>query len=75
MGESDEERDGMLLQLEQECLDVYKRKVDQASKNRAHLLQSLADSRSTLVNLYSALGERNNFSAVNIIGHQLSIFY
>ncbi|EFJ14445.1 hypothetical protein SELMODRAFT_423605 [Selaginella moellendorffii] len=26
MGESDEERDRMLLQLEQECLDVYRRK-------------------------------------------------
>ncbi|XP_078439067.1 microtubule-associated proteins 65-1 [Wolffia australiana] len=64
VGESDEERDRMLMQLEQECLDVYKRKVDQASKNRALLLQSLADSRSTLVNLYSALGESSDFSTI-----------
>ncbi|CAA7397941.1 unnamed protein product [Spirodela intermedia] len=62
VGESDEERDRMLLQLEQDCLDVYKRKVDQATKNRAHLLQSLADSQSKLVNLYSSLGDNNNFS-------------
>ncbi|GLT72844.1 hypothetical protein SLA2020_447430 [Shorea laevis] len=31
VGENDEERDKMLLQLEQDCLDVYKRKVEQAA--------------------------------------------
>ncbi|XP_043689784.1 65-kDa microtubule-associated protein 1-like [Telopea speciosissima] len=59
VGESDEERDKMLLQLEQECLDVYKRKVDQAAKSRAHLLQALADAKSELSRLLSALGEKN----------------
>ncbi|WOK98157.1 65-kDa microtubule-associated protein 1-like [Canna indica] len=59
VGESDEERDKMLLQLEQECLDVYKRKVEHASKTRALLLQSLADSRAELVRLLSALGEKS----------------
>uniref|UniRef100_A0A1D1XSE6 65-kDa microtubule-associated protein 1 n=1 Tax=Anthurium amnicola TaxID=1678845 RepID=A0A1D1XSE6_9ARAE len=59
VGESDEERDKMLLQLEQECLDVYKRKVDQASMSRAHLLQSLADSKSEFDNLLSALGDNS----------------
>ncbi|EPS64691.1 hypothetical protein M569_10086 [Genlisea aurea] len=58
VGESDEERDKMLLQLEQECLDVYKRKVELAVKSRAHLLQSLADARVELANLQSALGEK-----------------
>ncbi|XP_074587155.1 65-kDa microtubule-associated protein 1-like [Curcuma longa] len=58
VGESDEERDKMLLQLEQECLDVYKRKVEQASKTRALLLQSLADSRAELSSVLSALGEK-----------------
>ncbi|KAK9133135.1 hypothetical protein Scep_012663 [Stephania cephalantha] len=58
VGESDEERDKMLLQLEQECLDVYKRKVDQAAKSRAHLLQALADANSELSNLVLALGEK-----------------
>ncbi|XP_057977962.1 65-kDa microtubule-associated protein 1-like [Malania oleifera] len=59
VGESDEERDKMLLQLEQECLDVYKRKVDQAAKSRAHLLQALADAKVELSNLLSALGEKS----------------
>ncbi|KAA8523633.1 hypothetical protein F0562_010056 [Nyssa sinensis] len=58
VGESDEERDKMLLQLEQECLDVYKRKVDQAAKSRAHLLQALADANIELSSLMSALGEK-----------------
>ncbi|XP_059666447.1 65-kDa microtubule-associated protein 1-like [Cornus florida] len=58
VGESDEERDKMLLQLEQECLDVYKRKVDQAAKSRAHLLQALADANVELSSLLSALGEK-----------------
>ncbi|XP_078154475.1 65-kDa microtubule-associated protein 1-like isoform X1 [Carex rostrata] len=59
VGESDEDRDKMLLQLEQECLEVYKRKVDQAAKSRAMLLQSLADARAHLVRLVSALGEKS----------------
>lgn len=58
VGETDEERDKMLLQLEHDCLDVYKRKVDQAVKSRAHLLQTLADARVVLTNLLSALGEK-----------------
>uniref|UniRef100_A0A5B7AHG8 Putative microtubule-associated protein 1-like n=1 Tax=Davidia involucrata TaxID=16924 RepID=A0A5B7AHG8_DAVIN len=58
VGESDEERDKMLLQLEQDCLDVYKRKVDQAAKSRAHLLQALADANVELSSLLSALGEK-----------------
>ncbi|KAK2637185.1 hypothetical protein Ddye_031977 [Dipteronia dyeriana] len=43
VGESDEEQDKMLVQIE--CLDVYKRKVEQAMKSRAQLLQALSDSK------------------------------
>ncbi|KAJ0989742.1 hypothetical protein J5N97_008098 [Dioscorea zingiberensis] len=59
VGESDDERDKMLLQLEQECLDVYRRKVDQASKSRARLLQALADSKAEFARLLCALGEKS----------------
>ncbi|GAA0166148.1 hypothetical protein Leryth_007827 [Lithospermum erythrorhizon] len=58
VGETDEERDQMLLQLEQECLEVYKRKVDQAAKSRAYLLQTLADAKIELARLMAALGEK-----------------
>ncbi|XP_027331631.1 65-kDa microtubule-associated protein 1 [Abrus precatorius] len=59
VGESDEQRDKMLLQLEQECLDVYKRKVEQAAKSRAQLLQALSDAKLELSGLLSALGEKS----------------
>lgn len=59
VGESDEERDKLLLQIEQECLDVYKRNVDQADKSRAQLLQTLSDAKLELSSLLSALGEKS----------------
>nr|XP_043628642.1 65-kDa microtubule-associated protein 1-like [Erigeron canadensis] len=59
VGESDEERDKMLLQLEQECLNVYKRKVEQAAKSRARLLHSLADAKLELSSLLASLGEKS----------------
>ncbi|KNA04536.1 hypothetical protein SOVF_198810 [Spinacia oleracea] len=61
VGESDEDRDKMLLQIEQECLDVYKRKVDLAVKSRAQLLQTLADANVELSTLLSALGDKTVF--------------
>ncbi|XP_011007613.1 PREDICTED: 65-kDa microtubule-associated protein 1-like [Populus euphratica] len=58
VGESDEDRDKMLIQIEQECLDVYKKKVEQATKSRAQLLEALSDARIELARLLSALGEK-----------------
>lgn len=57
MGESDLERDKMLVQLEQECLEVYRRKVDAASLTRARLHQTLASAETEFSALFSALGE------------------
>lgn len=65
VGESDEERDKMLLQLEQECLDVYKRKVELAAKSRAQLLQALSDAKLELSSLVSALGEKSFVGVVS----------
>lgn len=48
----------MLLQIEQECLDVYKRKVEQAAKSRAELLQTLSDANAELSSLTTSLGEK-----------------
>ncbi|KAG8094365.1 hypothetical protein GUJ93_ZPchr0012g20069 [Zizania palustris] len=58
VGESDENRDKVLYQLDQECLDVYKRKVDQATDSRDLLIQALDDSKIELARLLSALGEK-----------------
>ncbi|KAG9440922.1 hypothetical protein H6P81_021087 [Aristolochia fimbriata] len=58
MGETDAERDKMLLQLEQECLEVYRRKVDQANRSRAQLRQEIADHEAELAAICSAMGEK-----------------
>jgi len=57
VGESDTERDKMLLQLEQECLEVYRRKVDSANHARASLHHALASAEAEFSALFSALGE------------------
>ncbi|KAH9561477.1 hypothetical protein CY35_05G023900 [Sphagnum magellanicum] len=57
VGENDLDRDKMLLQLEQECLEVYRRKVDHASQARAQLHQDLANTEAELAALFSALGD------------------
>ncbi|KAL4557150.1 hypothetical protein LXL04_035322 [Taraxacum kok-saghyz] len=58
VGEKDTERDKMLLELERECLEVYRRKVDLANKCRAELRQAIADSEAELAAICSAMGER-----------------
>ncbi|XP_017245105.2 65-kDa microtubule-associated protein 3 isoform X2 [Daucus carota subsp. sativus] len=58
VGESASERDKMLVQLERECLEAYKRRVDQASHNRNLLRQAVAECRAELAVICSAMGER-----------------
>ncbi|KAJ7283119.1 hypothetical protein O6H91_Y346600 [Diphasiastrum complanatum] len=58
VGESEEVRDKILLQLEEECLEVYRRKVDQASSTRASLQQYIVDLEAEIARIYSCLGER-----------------
>ncbi|KAI3508201.1 hypothetical protein L1887_23206 [Cichorium endivia] len=58
VGENDTERDKMLLELERECLEVYRRKVDLSNKRRAQLRQAIADSEAELAAICSAMGER-----------------
>ncbi|KAJ0988441.1 hypothetical protein J5N97_006797 [Dioscorea zingiberensis] len=59
MGESEEDRDLMLLELERECLQVYRRKVEEATKLRAQLHQSLAIKEAEVAALMASLGEHN----------------
>ncbi|ESQ54595.1 hypothetical protein EUTSA_v10024776mg [Eutrema salsugineum] len=59
VGESDEERDKLLLQIEEECLNVYKKKVELAAKSRAELLQTLSDANVELSNLITSLGDKS----------------
>lgn len=59
IGESEGDKDRMLLELEKECLDVYKRKVDDASNCKARLHQTVAAKEAELAALVAALGELN----------------
>ncbi|XP_075477724.1 65-kDa microtubule-associated protein 3-like [Primulina tabacum] len=58
IGEPDSERDQMVFELEQECLEAYRRKVDQASHCRAQMRQSLAESEAQLADICAALGDQ-----------------
>ncbi|KAI4370473.1 hypothetical protein MLD38_018825 [Melastoma candidum] len=57
IGESVPARDAMLLQLEHECLDIYRRKVMDAKNYLASLHKKLADSRSEIGDIAAALGD------------------
>ncbi|CAH8351059.1 unnamed protein product [Eruca vesicaria subsp. sativa] len=58
VGETENDRDKMLLELERECLEVYRRKVDQANRCRAQLRQAIADAEAELASICSSMGER-----------------
>ncbi|EPS61295.1 hypothetical protein M569_13500 [Genlisea aurea] len=58
MGESDIERDKMLLLLEKECLDIYRRKVEITRKRKSDLLRTLAESEAEIARIASAMGEQ-----------------
>lgn len=67
IGENDLERDKTILQLEQECLDVYRRRVDQTRKHKADLHQALAEGEAEISSLISALGEHVSFIRVGLL--------
>lgn len=74
IGENNSERDKMLLELEQECLDIYRRKVERTRKYKAELYQLLAESEAEMANLVSVLGAHASFSRVGPILFHVIIF-
>uniref|UniRef100_A0A1S3Y661 65-kDa microtubule-associated protein 3-like n=1 Tax=Nicotiana tabacum TaxID=4097 RepID=A0A1S3Y661_TOBAC len=52
----------MLFELQQECLEIYKRKVNQASRSRAQLQQTVANSEAELAKICAALGEQSSYA-------------
>ncbi|KAG5605113.1 hypothetical protein H5410_026605 [Solanum commersonii] len=59
VGDDQFEREKVLLNIEQECLDVYRKKVDNANISRAQLHQELADSEAEFTHLLLLLDERS----------------
>lgn len=64
IGESEADRDRMLLELERECMEVYRRKVEEAANAKSRLHQSVAAKEAELATLMAALGEHNINSPV-----------
>ncbi|KAL9401635.1 hypothetical protein Peur_005484 [Populus x canadensis] len=64
IGESEAEKDRMLLELERECLEVYRRKVEDAANSKARLHQSVAAKEAELATLMAALGELSIHSPI-----------
>lgn len=54
----------MLLELERECMEVYRRKVEEAANAKSRLHQSVAAKEAELATLMAALGEHNINSTV-----------
>ncbi|KAM1175967.1 hypothetical protein FF1_028298 [Malus domestica] len=52
----------MLLQLEQECLDIYRKKIEMTRKHRADLHRYLPDGQTQIKDVVSAPGEVDSFS-------------
>ncbi|GMH26278.1 hypothetical protein Nepgr_028121 [Nepenthes gracilis] len=62
IGESEAEKDRMLMELEKEIFEVYRRKVDEAANAKARLQQTIAAKQAELATLVAALGELNLLS-------------
>ncbi|CAN1794574.1 65-kDa microtubule-associated protein 8 [Linum perenne] len=60
VGQVQFDREKVLLDMEQECLEVYRRKVDSANVSRARLHQELAESEAELTHLLLSLGEQRS---------------
>jgi protein regulator of cytokinesis 1 len=64
IGQDELERDRMILHLEEDCLNVYRKKVEQTRKQKADLLQAMSLGEADIEKILSALGERESFSKV-----------
>lgn len=66
IGETEAEKDRMLIELEIECLEVYRRKVNEAANAKARLHQSVAAKEAELATLMASLGDLTIHSAINV---------
>uniref|UniRef100_A0ACD5TH90 Uncharacterized protein n=1 Tax=Avena sativa TaxID=4498 RepID=A0ACD5TH90_AVESA len=71
IGPDELERDRMILQLEEDCLNVYRKKVEQTRKQKADLLQAMSLGEADIQKILSALGERESFSREENLGGTL----
>ncbi|KAG8653658.1 hypothetical protein MANES_05G044843v8 [Manihot esculenta] len=58
VGDNDVQRDKVLFEIEEECLEVYRRKVDEAGKCRSELLREIASVEAEIEDICSVLSEQ-----------------
>ncbi|KAG8056941.1 hypothetical protein GUJ93_ZPchr0002g26411 [Zizania palustris] len=61
VGESEGEKNKVLSEIERECLEVYRRKVDDANRTRVQLHQSVATKQAEVASLIATLGEHKPY--------------
>ncbi|XP_009759884.1 65-kDa microtubule-associated protein 6 isoform X1 [Nicotiana tabacum] len=59
IGETESDKESMILELERECLEVYRRKVEEAANAKACLHQAVAAKEAEIATLMAALGQLN----------------
>lgn len=74
IGINDDEKERMLLELEAEIMQIYRRKVEEASNDKAKLTQTVTAKEAELAALVASLGEHNVHSKVISINNQLCSF-
>jgi Ase1/PRC1/MAP65 family protein len=57
IGEAEDDRRGVLRLLEEECLNVYRAKVEQVRHHRAQLKRDIADSVAEVAAICATIGE------------------
>lgn len=67
IGESESDKDRMLMDIERECLEVYRKKVDEANDAKARLHREVAAKEAELTALMATLGEHPMYSPVRIL--------
>jgi len=65
IGQDEMERDRMILQLEEDCLNVYRKKVDQTTRQKADLLQALSFGENPFCSRRTLILSRVSFSISN----------
>ncbi|CAA3014704.1 65-kDa microtubule-associated 6-like [Olea europaea subsp. europaea] len=59
IGETEADKDRMFSEIERECLEIYRRKIDEAANVKACLHQSIATKEAEIAMLMAVLGEVN----------------
>lgn len=58
VGQPDADRDAVLLEIEEECLEVYRGKIDEAKKFRVWMQQQIAKFRAEFADTCYVMGEQ-----------------